>query len=139
MTCKRKTWLEKRDLANQPKVETISKKFADIPAGGTILIATPRIVEAYIRQIPEGQAGYLKQMRKDLAAEYGTQYTCPLTAGIFLRIVAEAAWEEMQQGKKSTQVAPFWRIIPPDSPAAKKLTFGTEFLRDQQHQEGIFV
>jgi hypothetical protein len=94
-------------------------------------------VEDYVKKIPRGHAASLAQMRKDLAAEYGARYMCPVTAGIFLRIVAEAAWEEMQQGRSLRQVAPFWRIIPLRSPTARKLSFGTAFLAAQRAAERI--
>lgn len=134
---KRKTWVEKRNSGKAWHIEKIDKDFADIPAGSTMLIATPEIVEDYVRHVPKGMGTTLAQMRQDLAGTYGAQYTCPVTSGIFLRIVAEAAWEEMQQGKKPAQLAPFWRIIPLKSPTAKKLSFGTEWLADMRKKEKL--
>ena len=137
MAYKRKTWQEKMHPGFAPKVETSQKKFADIPEGATMLIATPEIVAGYIKNIPLGAHTTLPQMRKDLAAEYNAQYCCPITSGIFLRIVAEAAYEEYLGGKTVEQITPFWRIIASASPTAKKLTFGTGFLLEQQRLEGI--
>lgn len=134
---KRKTWAEKRAGGQPWHVEKTDKDFADIPAGSTMLIATPQIVDDYVRSIPKGQSTTLAQMRKDLAATYGAQYTCPVTSGIFLRIVAEAAWEEMQQGKTVSKVSPFWRIISLKSPTAKKLTFGTGWLAEMRKKEKL--
>jgi hypothetical protein len=131
----KKTWAEKYQTTAEPKIERTDKKFADIPEGVNLLIATPKIVDEYIRQIPKGKSTDIKTMRKDLAAEFHAEYTCPITSGIFLRIVAEKAYEEMQQGKK--QVTPFWRMIDPKSPTAKKLTFGTDFIKEQRAKEGI--
>lgn len=111
--------------------------FADIPAGAKMLIATPQIVDAYIRQIPKGHFTGIKQMRKDLAAEYKAQYTCPVTTGIFIRIVAEAAYEEYEKGKALSKITPFWRALSVKSPSAKKLSFGIKFLKDMQKKEGI--
>jgi hypothetical protein len=122
----RKTWIEKRDIDKQPVVKKLDKDFADMHAGENMLIATPNIVDHYIRQIPTGQQHSLKTMRRDLAAEYDADVTCPVTSGIFLRIVAEAAWEEYQQGKPLKHIAPFWRVIDEYSPAAKKLSFGKD-------------
>lgn len=133
----KKTWIEKRMLNREPVVEVVDKNFADIPAGATMLIANPMVVDEYVRQIPKGHDSSIAQMRKDLASEYGAQYMCPVTAGIFLRIVAEAAWEELQQGKKPNQVAPFWRIISMKSPTAKKLSFGTDFLKEMRQKEKL--
>src|SRR5690606_29114111 len=89
MAYKRKTWAEKMKPDAQFKVEKTDKTFADIPEGSQMLVPTPSIVDAYIRNIPEGSATTLQQMRKDLAAEYHADYTCPITSGIFVRLVAE--------------------------------------------------
>lgn len=137
MAYKKKTWTEKMNTEAMPKVEKTDKDFADIPAGTRMLIATPAIVAEYIRHIPKGKTGTLQQMRKDLAAEYHADYTCPVTSGIFLRIAAEAAYEEYQQGKAISKITPFWRMIDMKSPAAKKLTFGTGFLLEQRKKEGL--
>lgn len=134
---KPKTWVEKRDLEKQPEVKRIDVDFADMKKGDKMLIATPAIVDTYVRHIPKGKEGSLVQMRKDLAAEYQADKTCPVTSGIFLRIVAEAAYEEYLQGKPISKITPFWRIINQKSPVAKKLTFGTEFLLAQRRKEKL--
>lgn len=139
MTYKRKSWAEKMNPKATFKVEKTDKDFADVPQGSRLLIATPAIVDEYLKNIPEGTATSLQQMRKDLAAEFDADYTCPVTSGIFLRIVAENAYEQLQDGKPVESVAPFWRIIDMKTTAAKKLTFGTEFLNEQRRKEGLPV
>jgi hypothetical protein len=133
----RKSWKEKYTTRKDPVVEIVEGRFADIPAGATMLIATPRIVDEYIQHIPRGKCSDVKTMRKDLAAAYHAEYTCPVTSGIFLRIVAEKAWEELQEGIPEEKITPFWRMIAPESPAAKKLTFGTTFIEQKRKEEGI--
>lgn len=137
MAHKRKSWAEKMKPDACYKVKQTTKRFADIPEGSKMLIPTPTIVQDYLKQIPEGVSTSLQQMRKDLAAIYNADYTCPVTAGIFLRIVAENAWEELQQGKSPNALAPFWRMLEPNSPTAKKLSFGTDFLQQQRTIEGL--
>ncbi|GAA4463112.1 hypothetical protein GCM10023093_10850 [Nemorincola caseinilytica] len=137
MAYKRKTWKEKLAAGDGPKVERLEKKFADIPEGATMLVATPAIVDAYVRNIPRGTHTGILQMRKDLAAEHNAEYTCPLTAGIFLRIVAEAAWEAYNEGKPLKQITPFWRMMDAKAPVCKKLTFDTEFIKEQREKEGL--
>jgi hypothetical protein len=133
----RKTWVEKRDLAKKAEVKKTDKDFADIKAGEKMLIATPAIVDAYIRNISKGKETTLAQMRKDLAASFHADKTCPVTSGIFLRIVAEAAQEEYQNGKALGKITPFWRIMDEHSPAAKKLSFGTSLLKEQRRKEQL--
>ena len=43
----------------------------------------------------------------DLAIEYQADNTCPVTIGIFLRIVSEASYEELKSGKGIEEVTPF--------------------------------
>jgi len=131
--------MEKRDISKEAEVKKTDKDFADIKKGETMLIATPLIVDEYIRQIPKGKEGTLSQMRKDLAAEFHADKTCPVTAGIFLRIVAEAAYEELGKGKSISKITPFWRIINETSATAKKLTFGTGFLQQQRRKEKLDI
>lgn len=137
MAYKRKTWQEKLHNGLLSKVEVVDKKFADIPQGATMFIATPEIVDAYIRHIPKGVQSSLQQMRKDLAAGHNAEYCCPITSGIFLRIVAEAAYEEYMERKNLSKITPFWRMIDSKAPVAKKLTFGTDFIRAQRAKEGL--
>jgi hypothetical protein len=132
-----KTWIEKFNVAREPVVEISDKKFADIPEGSKMLIATPKIVDEYIRQIPKGQHTSLQQMRKDLAAEFGAEYSCPITSGIFLRIVSELAYEQCQKGTPIQKITPFWRMIDKKAPLAKKLSFGYEFVAEQRKKEGL--
>jgi len=133
---KRKTWKEKLDDGREPKVEKANKEFAGIHAGQKMLIPTPKLIDDYIRHIPKGKTVDTETIRKDLAIEHGAEVTCPLTTGIFVRIVAEAAYEEYQQGRAISKITPFWRVIDEKSPTAKKLTFGTDFLTEQRKQEG---
>lgn len=137
MAARRKTWTEKLNPTAKHKVERIDKDFADIPAGASMLVATPQIVREYISAIPEGTSTDIKTMRKDLAASFGAEYSCPVTSGIFLRIVAEHAWEQLEQGVAIDDVPPFWRIIDLKSNTAKKLSFGTDFIREQRQKEGL--
>ena len=134
---KRKSWAEKMNVARQPIVEKAGKDFGGVKAGQMMLIPTPKIVDAYIRQIPKGVEASSQTIRKDLAAEYHAEVTCPLTTGIFIRIAAEAAYEEYEKGKPLSKVTPFWRVISEKSPTAKKLSFGTKLLKEQRKKEGI--
>lgn len=84
-----------------------------------MLVTTPLIMDAYIRQIPKGHFTDIKQIRKDLAAEYKAEYTCPVTTGIFIRIVAEVAYEEYEKGKPLSKITAFWRAMNVKSPSAK--------------------
>ncbi len=133
----KKSWTQKLDPKTEAKIVQLDKDFAGIPAGSDLFVPTPRIVEAYIRKIPKGVSVTPQTLRKDLASEHKAEATCPVTTGIFLRIVAEAAYEQYQAGSRLKDLAPFWRVIDTQSPTAKKLSFGTEFLLDQRAKEKL--
>ena len=133
----KKTWLEKRNCNKSFKIKTIDKKFADIPEGSKMLIATPQIIDKYVNEIPFGQSSELNTMRNDLATEYQADKTCPVTTGIFLRIVSEASYEELNSGKNIKEITPFWRIVNPKSNLAKKLACGINFIKIQREIEGL--
>lgn len=135
----RKTWIEKRDGIKSAAVKKSGSDFADIKTGEKMLIATPAIVDEYIRNIPKGKEVSMAQMRTDLAEAFNADKTCPVSSGIFLRIVAEAAHEDFEKGKPLNKITPFWRMINEHSPAAKKLSFGTDFLREQRKKEKLPV
>lgn len=134
-TPKRKSWQEKLNVERQPHIERLEKDFAGLKAGQMMLIPTPKVIDAYIRQIPFGKKISPDTLRKDLAAEYHAEVTCPLTTGIFLRIVSEAAHEAYEKGEALKNITPFWRVVDEKSTTAKKLSFGVEFLKARQAAE----
>ncbi|MEM7548246.1 MAG: hypothetical protein AAF363_01130 [Bacteroidota bacterium] len=135
MASKKKTWLEKFESSKNPQVKTVEKDLADIPAHSQMLIASPKVFEEYIRNIPSGHVVDLKTIRNDLALDHNAEYTCPVTTGIYLRVVAESNYERLTQGEGEEAIAPFWRAIDPQSNLAQKLSFGTEFIRKKQEEE----
>ena len=133
----KKSWEEKLLIDKKPIVKRNDFDFADIPANSRMLIATPKIMDEYVRKIPKGKSVDTGTIRKDLAAACRADFTCPLTTGIFLRIVAEAAYEKYQKQKTLRGITPFWRAITPGTAQLKKLSFGQEFLVEQRQKEKI--
>ncbi len=134
---KNKSWKEKLLIEKKPIVKRIEKGFSDILAHATMLIATPKIVDDYIKKIPKGTFLSTSTIRKDLAAQFNADYTCPLTTGIFIRIVAEAAYEAYLNGMDIDAITPFWRVIAPGSAMAKKVSFGEKFITNQRKNEEV--
>lgn len=132
-----KSWTEKFAHPPKPRVSTLDKPYAGRVEGDKMLIPTPALVAAYVATIPKGESRTMPQMRDDLAAENRADFTCPLTAGIFLRVAAELAWEQHQAGKPLSRITPFWRVIDAKAPAAKKLACGVDFIVNQRRLEKI--
>ncbi len=137
-TTKRKqTWIDKLEKEHSPKVKHIEKRFVDIPDNSDMLVATPKIFEDYLKKIQPGSEVSIKKVRQDLAKKFKADHTCPVTTGLFLRIVAEANYEKFIQGAPISDLAPFWRVINPDTSIAKKLSFPLDFLIQQRKKEGL--
>lgn len=135
MPSKPKTWADKMQ-ARPPHKVVLKTPFAGVPAGATLLISCPLEVEHYLRtQVPPGQTRAVQQMRRELAALHGADASCPVSTAIFLRTVAEAAWDQIEAGTPATEVAPFWRVVEPESPLAGKLRAGRQWIAQQRAAE----
>ena len=131
----KKTWADKK-RTKPPHTVTLDKDFAGIPAGSRLLISCPVELEGYLREhVPAGTTKEIQQVRRELASLHGADATCPVSTSIFLRTVAEAAWDEIEGGKATTDVAPFWRVIDPKSPMAQKLRAGSQWIEQQRRAE----
>ncbi len=70
---------------------------------------------------------------------HGADATRPVSTAIFLRTVAKAAWDEIESGKSAAEVTPFWRVVDPKSPLAKKLRAGSQWIEQQRLAEAHVV
>ena len=130
-----KSWKEKLNIDRSFVVKRLDKNFSDMKAGENMLIATPKIIDEYIKQIPKGIDINFKTLRNDLALTYNADTTCPVTTGIFLRIVSEAAYEDLLNGEKN--ITPFWRVVDHESKTASKLACGINFIKKRRSEENI--
>lgn len=131
----RKTWNHRFEAKRYPKRVTLEADFAGIPAGATLFVGTPQILKTYIHNIPTGETRTIQRLRRDIARANRCAAMCPVSTSIFLRILAEAAWDELHAGKDVQEVTPFWRVIEPGSAIAKKLRATDAWLRDQREAE----
>jgi hypothetical protein len=130
-----KTWNDKLHCGKKPQIKRLEIDFAGMKAGSLMYISTPLEVDQYVRGIPYGYLVSPKVMRDDLAKRNGADHTCPVSTGIFLRIVSEAAFEGYEEINSITEITPFWRIVAPDSDLAKKLNCSPEFIIAQRESE----
>lgn len=121
-----KSWKEKYEEEKKEKIKKLEKSFADIKVGETMYISTPKIIAQYINSIPKNENRTLSEMRIDLAKKVKADKTCPVTTGIFTRIIAERSLELMQEGKDP--IAPFWKVVDPKTQLAKKISCGPEII-----------
>jgi hypothetical protein len=129
----RKSWREKLDNPNLPKVVKIPASMRKF-GRGTMLIPNPRDVDAMIRTVPRGAVITVTRIRENLARKFSADVTCPLTTGIFVRIAAEAAEEDARDGKK--RITPYWRVIKDDGSLNPKFPGGVEGQGRRLREEG---
>ena len=137
MTAALTNWQKRFSKAKTPVVKQLEVDFAGLKRGTMMLVSSPQEVDGYIRSIPEGETHSVEQMRAALAQQHNAEAACPASTAIFLRVVAELAFEELQAGKPLDAVTPFWRVVEPGSRLAKKLSCGDEFLQSMREGERL--
>jgi len=97
----RTSWRAKLERAQEPKWEETPK--------GRMYIPTPLEVNALMRRVGDGELTTVAHIRQHLAVSRGADYACPLCTGIFVRIAAEAAEEDVREGRGP--ITPYWRTL----------------------------
>ena len=129
------TAIERLNKAKSPKVVILEKDFAGIRAGSSMFVATPKIVDEFINKMPYGRFITMPELRADLAIEYDCDATCPVSTAIFLRVVAEAALEHLEQGAKTVDITPFWRVVAPGDKVSARLPIDQKWLEAMRQEE----
>ncbi len=129
------TALQKLKQKKEKKTVVLEKDFAGIKAGQRMLVGTPQMIDAYIRKIPKGKTKTMRQLRNEIARRHRCDATCPVSTAIFVRVVAQAALEEMDEGADLDAIAPFWRVIAPEDKMASKLAVDGDWIRHQRERE----
>lgn len=119
----------------EPKFVILEKNWGGMKEGDRMFVATPRIVDEYIRAIPYGQIQTIPEIRDKLAQENNCAGTCPMSTSIFVRISAQAALEDKAQGLADNEITPFWRVITSQDKIAKKLDIDGEWIDHQRRLE----
>ena len=130
----KKTWGEKM-TAKPPHQVILEKDFAGIPKGSRLHISCPLEVVAELKTITPGSTMSIRAFRQRLADKNKCDATCPLTTSLFLRIVAEHAWEEYCRTGNTRDLPPFWRVVESSSPLARKMSFDSAWIDLQRGLE----
>ena len=132
---KRKSWREKL-TANKglPRVETITPSQSRRWGTGTLVIPAPLEVDALMRRVPAGKVTTINEIRAALARKHRASICCPITAGIFAWLAANAAEEDSQEGRKRTN--PYWRTLKAGGQLNPKYPGGIAALKKRLVAEG---
>jgi len=89
----------------------------------SMLIPSERMVEDKLRAAPAGRVSDLGGLRRELASEFGADACCPVTVQRHMLAIAER------------DSAPYWRMVDPDRPFARRMAGGPERIRERLRQE----
>jgi len=122
----KKTFNEKlHNAGNLPEIEEVTDPKAVKMFGGTkMLIAPPMDYDEIMRKIPKSKLITSIEIRQALAKKYKADYTCQMTAGIFINIVANASRERELEGSKD--LVPYWRTLKKDGELNEKYPDGID-------------
>jgi len=121
--------------AKPPHHVILEKDFAGIPKGSKLHISCPIEVAQELKNIPTGTTMSIQAFRRRLAEKNNCDATCPVSTSLFLRIVAEHAWEQYSASGSTKDLAPFCRTVDASSPMAKKLSFDSAWIDLQRELE----
>ncbi len=119
----------------RPKMVVLEKDFAGVKKGQKLFVATPKIVDDYIKKIPYGETRTIERMRRELARRRKCDASCPVSTAIFIRVSAQAAIDDLDAGASLNEITPFWRLLSGSDKIAKKLTIDAEWIDAQRSSE----
>jgi hypothetical protein len=128
----KKTYNEKLQFCgDMPKIEEITDLKSIERFGGTrMLIAPPLEYDEVMKRVTRGKVITSDRIRSYLAKKHGADFTCQLTAGIFINIAANASEE------RGSDKTPFWRTLKKDGELNEKYPGGIEVQKALLEEEG---
>lgn len=116
---------------DMPKIKELNKEDVIKRYGGSkMLLAPPIDYDDIMKRIPEGKITTSVEIRNHLAHRYKADFTCSLTAGIFISI---AAWASSQ---RSENITPYWRTLKAGGELNEKYPGGVQAQKEQLQAEG---
>ncbi|HWP21272.1 MAG TPA: hypothetical protein VN417_00920 [Candidatus Cryosericum sp.] len=120
-----------RYSGDMPKIVEVTDPREIVRNGGTkLLIAPPLAYDEIMRRVPFGKVITTDAIRVYLAKQNGADSTCPLTAGIFINIAAQASSERLEDE------TPYWRTLKREGELNEKYPGGIEAQCARLEQEG---
>lgn len=116
---------------DMPKFQTITdKKSIEKYGGDRMYFAPPLDYDKVMRRVPCGQLLTVGSIREYFAKQSGADFTEPITAGIFVSIVA---WASFQRKEDKT---PYWRTLKANGELNAKYPGGIEAQKEMLEKEG---
>lgn len=119
------------DSKDMPKIQTITdEKSIEKYGGNRMYFAPPIDYDKVMRLVPFGKLLTVGTIREYFANVSGADFTEPITAGIFVSIVA---WASFQRADEKT---PYWRTLKANGELNAKYPGGIEAQKEMLEEEG---
>lgn len=121
-----------KDNKDMPKIQIITdEKTIKKYGGNKMFFAPPQYYDNIMKKIPSGKLITTNQIRNYLAKQNKADFTDPMTAGIFINIVAWASYQ------RKDNITPYWRTIKSDGELNSKypeaITLQKRLLEEEGH------
>ncbi len=122
------------DSKDMPKFQTITdEKSIEKYGGDRMYFAPPMDYDRVMRLVPYGKLLTVGAIRDYFADINGADFTEPITAGIFVSIVA---WASYQRKEDKT---PYWRTLKANGELNAKYPGGVEVQKEMLEKEGHII
>lgn len=119
---------------DMPKTQIITdKKSIEKYGGNTMYFAPPIDYDKVMKKVPYGKVITVGEIRKHFAKLSGADFTEPITAGIFVSIVA---WASHQ---RSCDKTPYWRTLKANGELNSKYPNGIQAQKQKLESEGHII
>jgi len=120
-----------QDSKDMPKIKIITDEASIKKYGGSRMFFAPPIdYDKIMRQVPSGKVTTVGAIRDFFAKTNNSDFTCPITAGIFVSI---AAWASEQRNDDKT---PYWRTLKANGELNEKYPGGALAQKEKLESEG---
>jgi len=116
---------------DMPKIQIIKDENSIKRYGGKkMLLAPPIYYDEVMKKVPQGKLITISIIRDHLSKKNSADFTDPMTAGIFVQIVAFASYQ------RAYNITPYWRTLKSDGKLNNKYQGGIELQKKLLEEEG---
>lgn len=119
---------------DMPKIQIVKdERIIQKYGGEKMFFAPPLYYDELMKKVPEGMLITVGQLRAYLAKKNNADFTDPMTAGIFINIVAWASYQRKED------LTPYWRTLKSDGELNDKYPGGIKAQKRLLEEEGHTV
>lgn len=120
-----------QESKDMPKIQIVEdEKTIKKYGGNKMFFAPPSFYDELIKKVPKGKLVTMSELRKYLAEKNNADFTDPMTAGIFVNIVAWASFQ------RNENITPYWRVLKSDGMLNEKYPNAIELQKRLLEEEG---